>query len=95
MFLLDFHYQVVLLISPLVVLNFFKKQGEFPHFNCPTVSDLAKILSLLACLRGLCKLHCSTAGSMNRDVFLLGHKLDMTGIHAVLIEAAVMKLPSP
>ena len=32
---------------------------------------------------------------MNRDVFLLGHKLDMTGIHAVLIEAAVMKLPSP
>jgi hypothetical protein len=32
---------------------------------------------------------------MNRDVLLLGHKLDMTGIDAVLIEAAVMELPPP
>lgn len=32
---------------------------------------------------------------MNRDVFLLGNKLNMIRIHAVLIEAEVMVLPPP
>ena len=32
---------------------------------------------------------------MNRHVFLLGNKLNMIRIHAVLIEAAVMVLPPP
>jgi hypothetical protein len=46
-------------------------------------------------LPGLCKLHCSAASTMNRDVLLLGDKLDVVGVHAAPIEAPVMVLPPP